>query len=69
MSRFFRHRGLKLIEVSISMVSAIRLSFTAKLIMEKMKIIDETNLMNFELLAKVLAAVEKWLGSLSNLVF
>ena len=48
MSRFFRHRGLKLIEVSISMVSAIRLSFTAKLIMEKMKIIDETNLMNFE---------------------
>lgn len=41
MSRFFRHRGLKLIEVSISMVSAIRLSFTAKLIMEKMKIIDE----------------------------
>ena len=30
-----------MIEVSISMVSAIRLSFTAKLIMEKMKIIDE----------------------------
>jgi dimeric dUTPase (all-alpha-NTP-PPase superfamily) len=35
--------------------------------MEKMKIIDETNLMNFELLAKVLAAVEKWLGELVEL--
>jgi hypothetical protein len=56
-----------LIEVSISVVSAIRLSFTPRLIVKKMKIIAENNLMNFEFLARVLVAFEKWLRELVKL--
>lgn len=57
-----------MIEVSISVVSAIKLSFTPRLIVKKIKIIAENNLMNCEFLAEVHVAFEKWRRELVELL-